>query len=293
VEDLRFPATHAPHRDTARRMLRRHPENATAHVRHLRHDAPGHPALVWLHGWGMGQPRLEAAVCRARWLYRRGLDVYLYVLPYHGPRRPAGTHLPVTVFPSADITRTNEGFLQAAWEVRALLARHRHLAGARGGVMGLSLGGYLAAVLASVAPELAFAIALAPVADVAALMWSNGEGTAERRRDEAAGVTFDRLCRSMAVHAPLARAPAVPPDRLLLVGALGDRLIPPEHTRALWRHWGRPALHWFPGSHLVHFGRRGYLHRVERFLQERGLLAGAALPAGEPRPALLEAGGRR
>jgi pimeloyl-ACP methyl ester carboxylesterase len=272
VLDLEVPSEgYGGHRATARQMLARYPENRTAHARCYRHQGEGHPALIWLHGWSMGFHPVEAVVCRARRLYGMGLDVYLYVQPYHAQRRPAGIVFAGQVFPTAHLTRTNEGFLQAVWECRALMAWHRERGGAPlTGVAGLSLGGYLAAVLASVAPETSFAACLMPVADVPALIWSNGEGTAERRWAEEAGITFETFCRSMAVHAPLAHALAIPKERVLLVGAEGDRIIPPLHTEALWRHWGQPRLRHVPASHLVHFGRRAYLAELEGFLREVG-----------------------
>jgi len=270
VVDLSFSSAGYADRATATRMLRRYPENGRAHARCFRHSDAGRPAVLWLHGWGMGFFGVEAMVCRARRLYDLGLDVYLYVQPYHARRRPPGVIFAGEVFPTTDMARTNEGFLQAVWETRALAAWHRDSGGGPVGVMGLSLGGYLAAVLASVAPETAFAVCLLPVADVPALMWSNGEGTAERHWAEEAGVTFDLFCRSMAVHAPLAHELAIPRDRVLLVGARGDQVIPTVHTEALWEHWGRPALCWMPGSHLAQLGRRATLARVESFL--RGLL---------------------
>jgi len=270
VEDLCFSSeAYANGRPAALRVLRAYPENRLARVRAYRHPASGHPALVWLHGWGMGFPAAEALVCRARHLHRLGLDVYLYTLPYHAARRPRGVTFAGQVFPTTDMTRTNEGFLQAVWEVRALMAWHRaQTGGAPCGVMGLSLGAYLAAVLASVAKETLFAICLLPVADIPTLMWSNGEGTGERARAEEAGVTFDMFCRSMAVHAPLTRDLVIPRRRVLLVGARGDRIIPPIHTEVLWEHWGQPPLHWTTGSHLLHFGRAGYLDAVEGLLRD-------------------------
>lgn len=269
VEDLSFSSADYADRPTARQTLRRYPSNGTAHLRCYRHDDHGRPAVLWLHGWGMGFFGVEALVCRARWLYSLGLDVYLYMQPYHAWRRPAGVTFAGEVFPTTHMTRTNEGLLQAVWEIRAAMAWHRARGGGPCGVVGLSLGGYLAAVLASVAPELAFAVPLLPVADIPTLMWSNGEGTAERRWAEESGVTFEMFCRSMAVHAPLAHKLLIPTENVMLIGAMGDRVIPPLHTEALWEHWDQPQIHWMPGSHLVHFGRRGYLEHLAVFLSRR------------------------
>jgi pimeloyl-ACP methyl ester carboxylesterase len=271
-EDLELSSDHAPGRATARRMRKAHPGNALAPVRLYRHSGTGHPALMWIHGWGMGDHRLEAAVCRARALYRLGLDVYLYVQPYHASRRPPGTLFAGMLYPSTHLDRTNEAFLQTIWEIRSLVAWHRHRGGGPAGVMGLSLGGYVAAVAASVADELAFAVSILPLADVPALMWSNGDGTPDRLRAEAEGVTFDDFCRSMAIHGPLARGLAIPRDRLLLVGARGDRIIPPVHTEVLWEHWGRPRLCWIPGSHVMQFGRHGYLTAAMGLLKDLELI---------------------
>ena len=266
IEDLELPSDYSD-RPAARQLLERYPENAVAHARCYRHPGAGRPALIWLHGWGMGFHGVEAFVCRARRLYALGLDVYLYVLPYHARRRPRGVRFAGEVFPTTHMTRSNEGVIQAAWECRSLMAWHRQRASAPCGVAGLSLGGYLAAVLASVAPETAFCACLMPVADLPTLMWSNGEGTDERRRAEEAGITFDMFCRSMAVHAPLAHQLLLPPERVLLVGARADRIIPPVHTEVLHEHWGRPRLCWIPGGHIVHLGRRAYLAELEELVR--------------------------
>ncbi len=47
----------------------------------------------------------------------------------------------------------------------------------------------------------------------------------------------------------------------------GDRIIPPIHTRVLAEHWGHPQLHWFPGGHVTHFGRDGYMRVIMNFLR--------------------------
>lgn len=272
VEDLSFPSYHAPDRAIALEFLRRYPENATAFARHYRHAGAGHPAVVCLHGWGGGSFPVEARIFGARWLYEQGLDVYLYVHPYHGARRPADVRIGATLYPSSDIGRTNEGMLQAAWELRTLVARHRQLTGAGAGVMGMSLGGYTTAMLATVAPELAFAVPMMPIADLPALMWKLGEGSKDRKEAEASGVSFADLCRAMSVHSPLAHPLALPRERVLIIAGKGDTIVPPDHAAALWEHFDRPQIHWFAGGHLMHFGREGYLLHLQRLLVELGLL---------------------
>jgi hypothetical protein len=34
----------------------------------------------------------------------------------------------------------------------------------------------------------------------------------------------------------------------------------------LWEHWDRPRVHWFAGSHVLHFGRSGYLEEMREVM---------------------------
>jgi pimeloyl-ACP methyl ester carboxylesterase len=272
VEDLRIDHPHGHDRPTAQALREEYPDNTLLHARHYRHSGAGHPAIVCLHGWGGGNYRVEAGLFAAKLFYDLGLDVLLYVHPYHGQRCPKETLVGARLHPSTHITRTNEAFIQTVWEVRSLVAFHQAHGGGPVGVIGMSLGGYASALLASVASELAFAIPMMPIADVAALIWSWGEGSTDRAKAEAEGVTFDDLCQAMAVHSPLASSLALDRSRVLLIGARGDRIVPPSHVLGLWEHWQRPEIHWFPGGHLTHFGRKGYLSDVVRFLRRREIV---------------------
>jgi pimeloyl-ACP methyl ester carboxylesterase len=55
-------------------------------------------------------------------------------------------------------------------------------------------------------------------------------------------------------------------QRRMIIGGLGDRLAPPEQAKALWEHWGRPRLHWYPGNHMLHVRRGVYLKEMEEFM---------------------------
>jgi hypothetical protein len=71
---------------------------------------------------------------------------------------------------------------------------------------------------------------------------------------------------------------AVAPERVLIIGARVDCVVPPEHAHALWHHWGRPAVHWYSGSHSALF-RRPLATRVVEHLAGLGLLGEAAIAA--------------
>jgi hypothetical protein len=267
--DVDFPTAFRPVFPAARASFLRFVENAVVHARWWRHDGTEHPTVVCLHGYASGDPRIDALAFSVRRLYRAGLDVILYTLPFHGRRRPGGAGKSGEAFFDLDMARTNEAFAQTMFEARALL----RLAVARGaravGAFGMSLGGYATALLASVEPRLDFAVSMIPVASLPDLVWGEPLHRYRRQEAEAHGMPLDRFRELWQVHAPLRRTPVVPAERRLVIGALGDRICPPGHADALWRHWGQPSVHWFAGGHLAQFHRGAALATVRRFL--RGL----------------------
>jgi len=244
----------------------------TGVARWWRHREPGRPAMLCIHGYAGGHLWLETLAFDVRRFYRAGLDVVLYVLPYHGPRAFPGARHPGEPFFDIDFVRTNEAFAQAMYELRALL-RHLRVAGTGPvGAFGMSLGGYTTALLASVEPALAFAVPMIPLTSLPEMMWAEGDRDPRLARAVEHGWSFAALRDVFAVHAPLARPPLVPSDRRLVIAALGDRICPPAHADALWRHWGRPRIHWYPGGHLAQFRRGVALREVRALLRDAGLL---------------------
>jgi dienelactone hydrolase len=97
-------------------------------------------------------------------LLDRGVDVALYVLPFHAVRAEPGTpHR----FPSSDPRFSNEGFRQAIFELRSFVAHLEERGSPIVGAMGMSLGGYTVSLLATVEPKLAFVAPVIPLASFA------------------------------------------------------------------------------------------------------------------------------
>ncbi|HYV57758.1 MAG TPA: alpha/beta hydrolase family protein [Candidatus Nitrosopolaris sp.] len=246
--------------------------NRAGVARWWRHRRPGHPAMLCVHGYGGGHLWLERLAFDAGRFYRAGLDVVLYVLPYHGLRSPHGARHSGALFFDIDLVRTNEAFAQAIYELRALLRYLRTTGTGPVGAFGMSLGAYVTALLATVESELAFAVPMIPLTSLAEMMWGEGVGSPRLALAIEHGWTLALLRDVTRVHAPLVREPLVPRERRLIIAALGDRICPPAHADALWRHWGRPRIHWYPGGHLAQFRRYGALREVRSLLTDAGLL---------------------
>src|SRR5262249_53112617 len=126
-----------------------HVENHWVHAETWRHrDRTTRGTMVLLHGFGMGRPGFDAVALMAPAFFADGLDVALLTLPFHGKRGPRAGRFSGQLFASADVARLNESMGQAAHDLIAFVAWLRATGAARVGVLGLSLGGYVAALLA-------------------------------------------------------------------------------------------------------------------------------------------------
>src|SRR5690606_2621728 len=143
----------------------RYTHNRVATARVFLHREP-RPVAILVHGYLGGQFSVEQRVFPVEWLLRIGLDVALFVLPFHGMRGdPERRAAPP--FPGSDPRMTNEGFRQAMADFRDLVHWFRERGHPSVGVMGMSLGGYTSALAATLEPELAFAIPIIPLASLA------------------------------------------------------------------------------------------------------------------------------
>jgi pimeloyl-ACP methyl ester carboxylesterase len=265
VVDLAYESAHAPTYPGYDAEYFRYEENRTARARWFRGGGP-RPVILCLHGWGGGAFWLEERAFPVAYLLRIGLDVVLFQLPMHGDRTPRQAARSGALFPGPHVVRTNEAFVQAIGDLRALATWLRARGAPAVGACGMSLGGYTTALWAGLDPELAFAIPIIPAVSMADLFWRHGRGDPTRQSAERVGVDRDALADAFGVHEPLRRAPKLPRDRLLIVAGRGDRITPPDHAEALWAHWGEPAIHWFAGGHLAQIGRGDGFRAIRRHL---------------------------
>lgn len=249
-------------------------ENERIPVEHWMHDS-GRPAgtVVILHGFSMGQPRIDSFVLMASEWYNRGLDVAMVTLPYHGVRAPRTAHFSGELFASPDAGRLNEAVRQAVHDAYLVMNWARQATGAPVGLLGLSLGGYISALIAGLMDSPAFVIPIVPPVDLADLAWRSFINDKDFREGGAKPpLTREEHHAVYRIHSPLTYPLQVPKERLLIVAGRGDRVVPPEHPHALWRHWGEPSIHWFSGSHVAPFRRQRIVAVIDEHLRKLGIL---------------------
>lgn len=274
-EKLTFDSQYEPHEgEPGRERWLGHEANRTAYAWVLRHDDRPRPWLVCLHGFGTGRPFMDLYAFRAAFLHHAlGLNLAIPVHPMHGPR--SSTRFSGADFMSHDLLNVVHGMAQSVWDSRRIVSWIRETQDPSAiGVYGVSLGGYLTALLASFEDDLDCAIAGIPICDLPALFAHHSPARLTRRPD-AQALLGEQVADVLSVVSPLSFGPRVPRERRFMFAGLIDRMATPRQAVALWEHWERPEIAWYGGNHV------GYLwsDRVDGFV--RRALATSGLTRAE------------
>ncbi len=275
IEDIQFKSQHEAHLPCLREVVASVPENRTVHVRLWRHHKPARATMIAVHGWTMGDQRVNSLAFLPGIFFRLGLDVALIELPYHGRRRPGH---PLAVDPLL----TTDAVLQAISDLRALGLYLKHTGNSCFGVVGMSLGGYLAALWASL-DWLEFCVPLVPLVSLAEVEWQLLQKRPHFEELNRMGLTYELLDHLYQFHSPLALPTQVERERLLMIAGVGDKVVPESHPQRLWEHWGKPEIHWLNGGHMTQFQQREAFRSINRFLQGLGLAQKRFSRAVKPR----------
>lgn len=241
--------------------------NRVAHARWFRHARGPRPCVVLVHGYMGGSYALEERVWPVQKLWDSGLDVVLTVLPFHGPRRaPARGYLP-PAFPSNDPRFTVEGFRQMVVDHRALFSYLSNGNVASLGVMGMSLGGYSAALLSTLEQQLRFSVLFIPLAAIDEFAYRHGRmvGSASEQIAQREALRQAQLAVS-----PLTRTSLVKPENVLVIAGEADRVTGLAHASKLASHFGAELVT-FEGGHLLQLGKGRAFAPVFELLEREGL----------------------
>ena len=286
-EHLRWESGFQPHQgEPGGERWQAHPSNGTAHAYVMRHDTP-RPWLVCVHGFAMGTPLVNFVGFPARYLHETlGLNLIFPVLPLHGPRGAASMSGGEVLSP--DYLRMVLLFAQAVWDVRRAISWVRAEGGESIGLYGISLGGYVSSLVSSLEDDLSCVIAGIPAVDFACLARDN-EPWIMRRYDRDFALDWQLVRAITHVVSPLAFTPKIPHEGRFIYAGIADRIARPDQARALWRHWDRPAIHWFQGGHILGLRDASTRKFIEQALRDSELVAQARAKRSAPKKRRLRA----
>jgi len=238
VRDVRFPSP----------VTTPHTENNTVHCEYY---TPAHrerpvPAVVVLH---ILDGRFAVARVFCAYFASRGMAALLLKMPYYGPRRPPGSGLRMIL---TDIDATKDNIIQAVMDVRraaAWLAARPGTDPGRISIVGVSLGGFVAALSAGVDRRFHRVVLLLAGGCISHVLWEGEEFAEVRAAWLASGRTREDFEASLGRVDPLRYADRVVTDKVLMVNATRDDAVPREATDALWRAYGKPKIRWVEATH--------------------------------------------
>jgi dienelactone hydrolase len=188
------------------------------------------PTVVLLHGWNAERGYRVLFPFLAWRLARAGLNAAMIELPYHAQRKPAAPGA-VRNFLSDDLVRVVEAMRQSVADARALVAWLEQQGCRSVGVWGVSLGGWLAGMLACVDARVRFAVLVTPVARMDRVVEQLDFCEPLRRGLNGARVGLERL--NLASHRLRLSAGDV-----LVVASEHDLFAPLATVEELVRVWG-------------------------------------------------------
>ena len=269
VDNIAFASSFTAINPTMRKRWSALTSNNIVRAQHWRHDDGPRPTLCVIHGF-MGSSYLaNGRFFSLPWYYRSGYDVLMYTLPFHGRRAEKFSPFSGFGYFAGGLSGFAEAMAQAVYDFRSIVDYLRHTGVDRIALTGISLGGYTSALVASVDDRLETVIPNCPVVTPAQVFdeWFPANKLI-RLGLRLSNISRDELTAGLSYHCPLNYQPLLPKDRRMIITGLGDRMATPEQAVMLWEHWDRCALHWFPGSHVLHVSQLDYLRRMTRFLQK-------------------------
>jgi pimeloyl-ACP methyl ester carboxylesterase len=267
VTELRWKSAFEPIFEENEALFARLRRNERARARLVQHDpnAP-RPTLLLIHGFMGGVPDVEERLFPVRELFEAGFDLAIPTLPGHAGRKDGG-RFERPRWPAKSPRFTIDGYRQAVADLRALIHHLRDRGAPSVGVIGMSLGGYTSALLATIEPELRVSIPFIPLASIAQYMFDNRQLAGSREEQSELRELVETLFSPVS---PMARPVLVPsPGRKVIAGRV-DRITPLSHASRIARHFG-VEVDVFEGGHLIQWGKTQAL--LSALSRSRGSIA--------------------
>ena len=225
-------------------------QNQVSYVRLWEHAEPDpkRKTIVAIHGWTMGDQRVNSLAFLPGLFFSLGCNVALVELPFHGRRRPDSLSATMPLFPSADPIRTCVAMAHAVHDLRVLARFMRSRGHANISCMGMSLGAYVGLLWAAL-DTLDRAVFMVPLVSMGDMAWELVRLKHKEDKDIPRGMTKSFLRDLFSDHYPLERSPATKQESILVVGGRGDHLVPRNQITLLRERWPHAKVTWAAGGH--------------------------------------------
>jgi dienelactone hydrolase len=222
-------------------------ENNTVHAEYYRPRVKGRvPCVIVLDITG-GDQKLSRMI--ATHLAQNKIAGLFVQMAYYGPRRPPGSRLRLL---SMNVERTFAAIRQTVLDLRratAWMAARPEIDARRLGIMGTSLGSFMAALAAEMEPRLGRVAVLLGGGGFIDAYYDHPRAKPWRNVWEALGGTKARAAQLLAPVDPITCAANLKDRQLLILAAKRDDIVPPRMAEALWKATGRQKIVWYNCTH--------------------------------------------
>lgn len=244
------------------------PENNTVHAEYYLPTGEGPFPGVIVLDITAGNQSLSRHL--SLFLAQKKIAALFVQMAYYGPRRPPGSRLRLLM---PNIEHSLAAIRQTVLDLRvaaAWLEARPEIDGKRLGIMGTSLGSFMAALTAEMEPKLGRVAVLLGGGGVVDAYYDHPKAAPYRRVYEALGGSKEALAKILAPADPLTCAANLKEHKLLILAGKRDDIVPPKMAEALWNASGQQKIVWYD---CTHYGAIAYLasaldHIVKHFQME-------------------------
>jgi dienelactone hydrolase len=244
------------------------PENNTVHAEYYRPSGKGPFPGVIVLDITAGNQSLSRHL--SIFLAQKKIAALFVQMAYYGPRRPPGSKLRLLM---PNIEHSLAAVRQTVLDLRvaaAWLEARPEIDKKRLGIMGTSLGSFMAALTAEMEPKLGRVAVLLGGGGFVDAYYDHPKAAPYRKIYEALGGTKEKLAQIIAPADPLTCAANLKEHKLLILAGKRDTIVPPKMAEALWQASGQQKIVWYDCDH---YGAIVYLaaaldHIVKHFQAE-------------------------
>jgi dienelactone hydrolase len=187
----------------------------------------------------------------ARHLAQNGVGTLFVQMAYYGPRRPPNSPLRLL---STDLEHSFAAVRQTVLDLRratAWLESQPEIDPKRLGIMGTSLGSFVATLTAEMEPKLGRLTVLLGGADFVDGYWDYAPAVKYRKVFEALGGKKQDIKELIAPIDPITCVKNLKDCKVLIIAAKNDEIVPPRMAETLWRETGKQQIIWVNAGHYT------------------------------------------
>ncbi|HZD60988.1 MAG TPA: YqiA/YcfP family alpha/beta fold hydrolase [Anaerolineae bacterium] len=243
-----------------------HVKNNTVYGRYykLNNGAPK-STVILLHG--IFESRHWYQEKHALNIVKSGHNCLIMTLPYHVERAAKGQS--GSQFISTDLKSIFEALQQGMKDVMALINWLVANGEKKIGLMGVSLGGLVAGLVASASRRINYLVLLAPSTTPLQITGYVRAGRVMDNRVKSTGLSKDQLFELFDPWRLLYHKPhVVPSDRTFIINAVHENALPDDSVENVWGAWGKPRISRYEHGNLSILTTRRVFRDISTFLGE-------------------------